>query len=80
MILSVSTLLVSEIGGFDEEAFNVHSEGLLRIIFQRGGIDKLHASVANVLDKRVGQASESDTPPILNTYLILAYNISTLHL
>jgi hypothetical protein len=49
MILSISTLLVSEIGGFDEEAFDVHSEGLLRIIFQRGGIDKLHASVATAI-------------------------------
>jgi hypothetical protein len=45
-ILSIFQLLISEIGGFDEDVFDVHSEGLIRIISQRGGISQLLASVA----------------------------------
>lgn len=48
--MSISNLLVSEIGGnFDESVFDVHFDGLVRIIFQRGGISKLHASVATTI-------------------------------
>ncbi|KAF2110852.1 hypothetical protein BDV96DRAFT_192468 [Lophiotrema nucula] len=41
IILSILYLLVSEIGGFDEDVFDVHQQGLVRIIHQRGGIGNL---------------------------------------
>ncbi|KAF2006004.1 hypothetical protein P154DRAFT_530286 [Amniculicola lignicola CBS 123094] len=40
-ILSILHLLTSEVGGFDEEAFDVHQDGLIRIVHQRGGISHL---------------------------------------
>ncbi|KAF2475547.1 uncharacterized protein BDR25DRAFT_103577 [Lindgomyces ingoldianus] len=40
-ILSILHLLISECGGFDEDVFDVHQEGLVRIIYQRGGIGNL---------------------------------------
>lgn len=40
-ILSIVHLLVSEIGGQDEDVFDVHQEGLVRIVQQRGGIANL---------------------------------------
>ncbi|KAF2186356.1 hypothetical protein K469DRAFT_573713 [Zopfia rhizophila CBS 207.26] len=40
-ILSVLHLLISEVGGFDEDVFDVHQEGLVRIVHQRGGINNL---------------------------------------
>jgi two-component sensor histidine kinase len=39
--LSILHLLVSETGGFDEEVFDVHLEGLVRIVHQRGGLENL---------------------------------------
>jgi hypothetical protein len=45
-ILSILHLLMGEIGGFNEAAFDVHQEGLMRIIHQRGGLDKLPSRVA----------------------------------
>ncbi|KAH8723409.1 hypothetical protein GQ44DRAFT_741037 [Phaeosphaeriaceae sp. PMI808] len=46
-ILSISNLLVSGIGGsFDDEVFDVHSQGLMRIVSQRGGISNLHQHIA----------------------------------
>jgi hypothetical protein len=44
--VGISNLLVSEIGGLEEGVFDVHSEGLERIIYQRGGISKLHERLA----------------------------------
>jgi hypothetical protein len=40
-ILSILHLLMSEVGGFDEDVFNVHQAGLIRIVQQRGGINAL---------------------------------------
>ncbi|KAL1610067.1 hypothetical protein SLS60_001732 [Paraconiothyrium brasiliense] len=40
-ILSITNLLVSEIGGQNEDVFDVHQEGLVRIVQQRGGIANL---------------------------------------
>jgi hypothetical protein len=40
-ILSIVHLLVSEIGGNNEDVFDVHQEGLVRIVQQRGGIASL---------------------------------------
>jgi hypothetical protein len=40
-VLSILHLLVSEIGGFDEDVFDVHQQGLVRIIHQRGGLTNL---------------------------------------
>lgn len=40
-ILSILNLLVSEIGGQNEDVFDVHQEGLVRIVQQRGGIANL---------------------------------------
>ena len=40
-IVSILHLLVSEIGGFDEDVFDVHMQGVLRIIHQRGGVGQL---------------------------------------
>ncbi|KAF2832365.1 hypothetical protein CC86DRAFT_442635 [Ophiobolus disseminans] len=48
-ILGIANLLVSEIGGSDDEAFDVHSDGLIRVIWQRGGIIQLHASIATTI-------------------------------
>ncbi|KAH7383850.1 hypothetical protein BKA66DRAFT_417136 [Pyrenochaeta sp. MPI-SDFR-AT-0127] len=41
VVLSILHLLVSEIGGFNEDAFDVHEEGLRLAIEARGGITKL---------------------------------------
>ncbi|KAL5423997.1 hypothetical protein PMIN04_003455 [Paraphaeosphaeria minitans] len=40
-ILSIVNLLVGEIGGQNEDVFDVHQEGLVRIVQQRGGIANL---------------------------------------
>jgi hypothetical protein len=40
-ILSILYLLISEIGGFDEDVFNVHQEGLVHIVQERGGLQNL---------------------------------------
>ncbi|KAF2871522.1 hypothetical protein BDV95DRAFT_628708 [Massariosphaeria phaeospora] len=50
-ILSILYLLVSEVGGFDEDVFDVHYDGLVRIIHQRGGIGNLglHGSIATFM-------------------------------
>ncbi|KAF2030229.1 hypothetical protein EK21DRAFT_65923 [Setomelanomma holmii] len=48
-ILSITNLLVSEIGTFGEEVFEVHLEGLIRIVSQRGGIGQLHTSIATTV-------------------------------
>jgi hypothetical protein len=44
--VGITNLLVSEIGGLEEDVFDVHSRGLERIIYQRGGIGKLHERLA----------------------------------
>jgi hypothetical protein len=46
-ILSILHLLMSELGGFDETAFDVHQEGLMRILHQRGGLDTLPGRIAS---------------------------------
>lgn len=48
-ILSICNLLVSGIGGFDEDVFDVHSEGLVRIILHRGGLSKLPENLAKTI-------------------------------
>ena len=50
-ILSILHLLVSEIGGQNEGALNVHQDGLVRMVYQRGGIANLglHGRVATFL-------------------------------
>lgn len=40
-VISILHLLISEVGGYDEDAFDVHQEGLIRIIHQRGGLTNL---------------------------------------
>ncbi|KAJ4299166.1 hypothetical protein N0V90_004410 [Kalmusia sp. IMI 367209] len=40
-IISIVNLLVSEVGGQNEDVFDVHQEGLVRIVQQRGGIANL---------------------------------------
>ncbi|KAF1848922.1 uncharacterized protein K460DRAFT_404184 [Cucurbitaria berberidis CBS 394.84] len=40
-IVSILHLLVSEIGGFDEDVFDVHMQGVMRIIHQRGGVSQV---------------------------------------
>jgi hypothetical protein len=44
--VSISNLLISEISVSEEDAFDVHLEGLERIIYQRGGIAMLHERLA----------------------------------
>jgi hypothetical protein len=46
-ILSILHLLMSELGGFDETAFDVHQEGLMRILHQRGGLGSLSSRIAS---------------------------------
>lgn len=46
-ILGILHLLMSELGGFDETAFDVHQEGLLRILHQRGGLNTLPGRIAS---------------------------------
>lgn len=36
--LGILHLLISELGGTDEDVFNVHYEGLGRLVYQRGGL------------------------------------------
>jgi hypothetical protein len=48
-ILTISNLLVSEIGGFDDDVFDVHVEGLVKIVDQRNGISELHESIATTI-------------------------------
>ncbi|PVH98001.1 hypothetical protein DM02DRAFT_566977, partial [Periconia macrospinosa] len=40
-ILSILYLLISEIGGHNERAIDVHQEGLMRIVHERGGLSNL---------------------------------------
>jgi len=40
-LCSILHLLISEIGGQNEDVFDVHQEALIRIVDQRGGIDNL---------------------------------------
>ena len=51
LVISILYLLISEVGGFDEDVFDVHQAGLVRIIGQRGGIANLgmNGSVAAFL-------------------------------
>lgn len=51
LVLSILHLLVSEAGGFDEDAFDAHQEGLVRVIHQRGGLSNLgmNGSIATFL-------------------------------
>ncbi|KAF2748299.1 hypothetical protein M011DRAFT_457639 [Sporormia fimetaria CBS 119925] len=39
--LSILHLLISEFGGIDEGVFNVHQEGLVRLVHERGGLGRL---------------------------------------
>ena len=50
-ILTILHLLMSEVGGVDDNVFDVHHEGLIRIVQQRGGIERLGIDglIANVL-------------------------------
>jgi hypothetical protein len=50
-ILSILHLLVVEIGGQNEDVFDVHQDGLVRIVYQRGGITNLglHGNIAAFL-------------------------------
>ncbi|KAF2249697.1 hypothetical protein BU26DRAFT_425137, partial [Trematosphaeria pertusa] len=50
-VISILHLLVSEISGHDEDVFDVHQDGLIRIVEQRGGITSLglHGSIATFL-------------------------------
>jgi hypothetical protein len=50
-ILSILHLLVSEIGGQDEDVFDVHQDGLVRMVYQRGGIAHLglHGKIASFM-------------------------------
>jgi hypothetical protein len=45
-ILSIAHLLISEVGSFNEDIFDVHSQGLTRILEQRGGISQLDDKLA----------------------------------
>ncbi|KAF2020236.1 hypothetical protein BU24DRAFT_135781 [Aaosphaeria arxii CBS 175.79] len=49
MILSILHLLISEIGGSDEDVFNMHFDGLVRIVHQRGGVANLGARISAFL-------------------------------
>jgi hypothetical protein len=40
-IISILHLLVSELGGRNEEAFHVHQDGLVRMVHHRGGMAQL---------------------------------------
>ncbi|KAF2655436.1 hypothetical protein K491DRAFT_716248 [Lophiostoma macrostomum CBS 122681] len=50
-ILSILHLLISEVGSYDEDVFDVHHEGLVHIVHQRGGLSHLglDGSVATFL-------------------------------
>jgi len=49
-ILSILYLLFSEIGGYDEDHFNVHYQALVGMIHQRGGLNNLgHGNIATFL-------------------------------
>ncbi|KAH7093742.1 hypothetical protein FB567DRAFT_179896 [Paraphoma chrysanthemicola] len=70
-ILSIVQLLISEIGGCDDDIFEVHSEGLIRIISQRGGICQLLPNVAtNTTLTMLSFAVLRGTPepPMLQSY------------
>lgn len=40
-LLSILHLLISEIGGFDQDAFSMHQQALVNIVHQRGGLGGL---------------------------------------
>lgn len=40
-ILSILHLLISEVGGFNDNMFDCHQDAILRIVQQRGGINTL---------------------------------------
>lgn len=42
-------LLVSELGGFDDQVFDIHAVGLDRVVSQRGGIGKLPTNLATTV-------------------------------
>lgn len=48
-IVSILHLLVSEIGGTDENVLDVHMQGAMNVIHQRGGITELGATVATFI-------------------------------
>ncbi|CAO2650122.1 Nn.00g014140.m01.CDS01 [Neocucurbitaria sp. VM-36] len=48
-IVSILHLLVSEIGSTDEDVFDVHMQGVLRIVDQRGGMTELSATIATFI-------------------------------
>lgn len=49
VVLSILHLLISEIGGVNEDAFDVHEEGLRLAIEARGGITNLASPHFTVL-------------------------------
>jgi len=50
-ILSILHLLVSEIGGQNEDVFDLHQDALVRMVYQRGGIANLglHGKIATFM-------------------------------
>jgi hypothetical protein len=47
--MTISNLLVGEIGRSDQDDFDVHAGGLVRVILQRGGVGGLHESIATTV-------------------------------
>ncbi len=45
-ILSMLHLLIGEVGGSEERTYDVHMQGVLRIIHQLGGLDSIVPTVA----------------------------------
>lgn len=48
-ILSVMHLLISELGGHDDEVFEYHASALIRLVSQRGGISQLAPNLATTV-------------------------------
>lgn len=48
-ILSVMHLLISELGGHDDEVFEYHASALIRLVSQRGGIGQLAPNLATTV-------------------------------
>jgi hypothetical protein len=69
-ILSIANLLISEVGSFDENVFDVHAEGLTRIILQRGGIGQLNDRLATIITLYVVITALTSMHKVLDPYQV----------
>jgi hypothetical protein len=65
-ILSIANLLISEVGSCDENVFDVHAEGLTRMVLQRGGISQLHDRLATTITLYVNITASTSSYNVLD--------------